>query len=252
MKKNKKEFHESLVIVTGGSRGIGKAICYEFAAKGANIIFIYKNRHNEAKKTFTHLKSLDVSVEKICGDVSNFNAMQKIFSKIFESHGKVDVLVNNAGIIKDKILNKQSIKDWDEVIQTNLTGCFTCSKAVIENMKSQNYGRIINISSIIALTGNYGQTNYAASKAGIIGFTKSLALETARYDITINAVCPGFTKTEMLTTIPPEIKQKILNKIPKKRFAFPEEIARVVVFLASPRSGYITGQILNVNGGLYM
>jgi len=239
------------VVVTGGSRGIGRSVCKEFASKGANIVFIYLQNHYAAKETYTELKSFDVEVEQICSDISNYLETQNVFLKIINSYEHIDILVNNAGINIDKTLGKLSIDDWNQVINTNLTGCFNCSKAVLESMKKQNYGRIINISSIIGQTGNFGQTNYAASKAGIIGFTKSLALETAKYDITVNAICPGFVETDMLKTISSEIKEKILGKIPKGRFASPEDIAHVVYFLALPRSGYITGQVFNINGGLF-
>lgn len=250
--ESEKEFQGSLVVVTGGSRGIGRAICKEFASKGANIVFIYLEHHDAAKETYNELISFNVSVEKICVDVSNYIKIQDVFLKIINSYKRLDVLVNNAGINIDKTIGKLSIDDWNQVIYTNLTGCFNCSKVVLETMKKQNYGRIINISSIIGQTGNFGQTNYAASKAGIIGFTKSLALETSKYDITINAICPGFVETDMLKTIPSEIKEKIIGKIPKGRFATPEDIANAVHFLALPQSGYITGQVLNVNGGLLM
>lgn len=246
MNENRKEFQGSLAVVTGGSRGIGRAICYEFASKGANIAFIYLEGHPKARETYNKLKSFNMNTEQICADVSNHIAVQDLFSKILNSYGRIDILVNNAGINIDKTITKLSIDDWNRVIHTNLSGCFNCCQAALKSMKTHNYGRIINISSIIAQTGNIGQTNYAASKAGIIGFTKSLALETAKYDITVNAICPGFVETDMLKTIPFEIKQKILEKIPKGRFASPEEIARVVSFLASPQSGYITGQVINI------
>ena len=178
--------------------------------------------------------------------------VQKTFSEIIRYCGSVDVLVNCAGIIHDRMITKLTKKDWDIVIDTNLNGCFNCTKAILKNMILKNYGRIINISSVSALTGNIGQSNYAASKSAIIGFTKSIALETAMYDITVNAISPGFIKTDMTKTIPLKIKQKIIEKIPKKRLGLPEEIAHGVIFLSSPKSAYITGQVLNINGGFYM
>lgn len=252
MGESKKELQGSLVVVTGGSRGIGRSICYEFASKGADIIVIYREHHHDAKETYNKLKTFNINTEIICVDISNHVGIQEAFSKIISSYGRIDILVNNAGINIDKTIGKLSIDDWNRVIHTNLNSCFSCCQAALESMKKYNYGRIVNISSVIAQTGNVGQINYAASKAGIIGLTKSLALETAKHDITVNAICPGFVETDMLKTIPPGIKQKILEKIPKGRFASPEDVARVVLFLASPQSGYITGQVLNVNGGLYM
>jgi len=250
--QNSNEFKNSNVVVTGGNRGIGRAISYRFASQGANVIIIYKKNISEAKKTLSEIQSMGVKAQIKRCDVSNYNLVKKVFSEIISCCGSIDVLVNCAGIVKDKTLMKLTKKDWDLVIETNLNGCFNCSKAVLKNMIKKNHGRIINISSIIAQTGNIGQSNYSASKSGIIGFTKSVALETTKYDITVNAICPGFTKTEMTKTIPLSIKRKIIEKIPKKRFALPEEIAHAVVFLASPKSTFITGQVLNVNGGSYM
>lgn len=252
MKDNENEFENSWVIVTGGSRGIGRQICYEFASKGANVVIIYLKNHSAAQKTLTELKRFRGSTKLECVDVSNYDAVKKSFLKIHKLCGTIDVLVNCAGIIRDDTIDRLSIGDWNQVINTNLTGHFNCSKNVLGIMKAKNYGRIINISSVVAQMGNIGQTNYAASKGGIIGLTKSLALETAKYDITVNAICPGFIETDMLKNIPLEIKQKILTKIPKGRFGYPEEISRLVAFLASPKSGYVTGQVLNINGGLYM
>jgi len=251
-KNASKIFLGSWVIVTGGSRGIGKAISLDFASEGANVIFIYLKNHKTAKKTLEELKLFNVEAQGICLDVSNYDLVQKEFRKIINCCKKIDILVNCAGINRDKVLKKMTKNEWDQVINTNLTGCFNCSKAVIKNMISNNYGRIINISSIISLTGNFGQTNYSASKSGINGFTKSLALETAQYGITINSVCPGFTETDMLKKIPKKIKENFLNNIPKGRFGVPEDISNVVKFLAFRQSDYVTGQIIHVNGGHYM
>ena len=248
----KNEFENSIVVVTGGSRGIGKTICKEFAYRGANIIYSYIKNHKEAKKPYEELKSFGITVKKVCNDVSKHDEVQKFFSEIIDTYDHIDILVNNAGINVDKTLKKMSIKDWEDVINTNLTGCFNCSKAVLENMIKNNYGRIINISSVIALKGNFGQSNYSASKAGIIGFTKSMALETAKYDITVNAICPGFVETDMIKTIPKDILENIIKNIPKKRIGSTIDIANGVLFLASPNSSYITGQILNINGGYYL
>jgi acetoacetyl-CoA reductase len=246
------EFEAAWVIVTGGSRGIGRAICLDFASKGANVAFIYLENHQAADQSLKQLKDLGVQAEKYCVDVADHEAVHDTFQEILGIAGKLDVLVNCAGINQDRTVSKLTEAAWSRVLDTNLTGCFNCCQAVLPSMREHNYGRIISISSIIALTGNIGQANYAASKAGILGFTKSLALETAKYDITANAICPGFINTGMLMSIPEDVRQGVLARIPKQRFGEPEEIARSVLFLASPKSGYLTGQVVNINGGLYM
>jgi 3-oxoacyl-(acyl-carrier-protein) reductase len=245
-------FSGSWVVVTGGSRGIGSSICKQFAESGANVAFIYLEQHEAAQKTLGDLRGLGVQAEQYCVDVADHGAVHDTFRQILEGAGKIDVLVNCAGINRDKTLQNLTAEAWERVLDTNLTGCFNCSQAVVPSMRRNDYGRIISISSIIALTGNIGQANYAASKSGMLGFTKSLALETAKYDITVNAVCPGFINAGMISTIPDKIRETIVAKIPKQRLGEPEEIARTVMFLASPESGYVTGQVISVNGGLYM
>jgi len=239
-------------IVTGGSGGIGSSICKTLAKNDYNTVVGYHLHKGAAKELQKELGKYDVNVKTMCLDVSHFDEVSKKFTKLIDEIGNIDVLINCAGIIKDKTLRKMSYDAWNEVINVNLTGIFNCSRATISSMIDHNYGRIVNISSVVAYSGNYGQTNYSASKAGVIGFTKSLALETAKYDITANAVCPGFIKTHMTDVIPEEIKRKIIQKIPKKRLGLPDEISRVVDFLISPKAGYITGQAIHVNGGLYM
>lgn len=246
------EFAGAWVVVTGGSRGIGRAICQRFASLGANVAFLYLQNHPAADETLRSLQGQGVLAEKFAVDVSQHLAVQQAFEEIQRTCGPVQVLVNCAGINLDRTLGNLPLESWHQVLETNLTGCFTCSQAVVGRMKAQDYGRLINISSVVALSGNIGQTNYAASKAGVIGFTKALALETARHNITVNAVCPGFTETDMLRSVPQDVQRRILDRVPKGRFALPEEIARVVTFLASPGSGYITGQAISVNGGLYL
>jgi len=246
------EFAGAWVVVTGGSRGIGRAICQRFAFLGANIAFLYLQNHPAADDTLRSLQGQGVRADKFAVDVSQHSAVQQAFEEIQRTCGPVQVLVNCAGINLDRTLGNLPLESWHQVLETNLTGCFTCSQAVVGGMKSRDYGRLINISSVVALSGNIGQTNYAASKAGVIGFTKALALETARHNITVNAVCPGFTETDMLRSVPQDVQRRILERVPKGRFALPEEIARVVTFLASPASGYITGQAISVNGGLYL
>ncbi len=248
---SEKEKHVALV--TGGSRGIGRAICKELAKNGINIAIGYNRNSDEANKVKEELIN-DYGVEAgiFKGSIDNYYDVRSVVDGVVDRFGKIDILVNNAGITSDKTILKMSLEEWLRVIQVNLFGTFYCIKAALPYMIENGWGRIINISSIIALSGNVGQANYAAAKAGIIGLTKSLALELAKKNITVNAVAPGFIETEMTKKIPPEIYEMIKNKIPQKRFGTPEEVARVVAFLADEKSGYITGQVYGINGGLYM
>jgi acetoacetyl-CoA reductase len=250
--EEKKEFQGSWVMVTGGSRGIGRAIALDFASRGANVAVVYLVHHGQADEVVKDAQSFGVQAEKHSTDVADFPAIQEMLAAFIKAHGRIDVLVNCAGINRDKTIARLTPEQWQEVLNTNLTGAFNCSKAVWEQMKAQNYGRIISISSIIGQAGGFGQTNYSASKAGLLGFTKSLAQEGARNGITVNAICPGFIDTEMVRSIPADILEGIVKKVPVQRLGQPEEVARAVTFLASPHSGYITGQAINVNGGLYM
>lgn len=247
-----KELQNMWAVVTGGSRGIGRAIALELAESGANVAIIYLEHHSAAEHTLADLKAKGVQAEKYQVDVSDFAAVQKVFAGVLEVHGHVEILVNCAGINRDKSFANLPADLWNEVIQTNLGGAYNCSKALWEHMKANKFGRIVSISSIIGQTGNFGQANYAASKAGLLGLTKSLALEGARTGITVNAVCPGFTDTDMMRSIPVDVLEKTISKIPMQRLGKPEEIARAVAFLVSPGSAYITGHALNVNGGMYM
>ncbi|HEY2981402.1 MAG TPA: beta-ketoacyl-ACP reductase [Anaerolineales bacterium] len=249
---DKKEFQDAWVVVTGGSRGIGRAIALEFASKGAHVALVYLSHHSQADEVVKEVQALGVQAEKHATNVADHAAIQAMFAAFIQAHRRLDVLVNCAGINRDKTLAKLTAGLWQEVLDTNLTGAFNCSQAVWDQMKAQNYGRIVSISSIIGQAGGFGQTNYSASKAGLLGFTKSLAQEGARIGITANAICPGFIDTDMVHSIPSDILDGIVKKIPVQRLGQPEEIARTVSFLASPHSGYITGQVINVNGGLYM
>jgi acetoacetyl-CoA reductase len=247
-----KEFHGAHVIVTGGSRGIGRAIALDFASKGANVSIVYLDHRTQGQQVLTELKAFGEDAEEHATDVKDFSAIQQLFADFIRRHGRIDALINCAGINRDRTFTKLTAEQWHEVLDTNLTGAFNCSKAVWDQMKTQNYGRIVSISSIVGQAGNFGQTNYSASKAGLLGFTKSLALEGARNNITVNAICPGFIDTDMVRSIPADALEKVVQKIPMQRLGQPDEVARAVTFLASPASGYITGQVVAVNGGLYM
>ena len=241
------------VLITGGSRGIGRATCEAFARQGARVAFFYRTRDDAAEETLEALRSLgaeDPCAEAV--DVADATAVEAAFTRLAERGRTPEVLVNCAGITADRTLHKLCVDDWSRVIDTNLSGAFHCASAALGPMRESRFGRIINIASIIGQTGNVGQTNYAASKAGLIGFTKALALETARYDITVNAVCPGFIDTDMLGAVPEDARDAIIARIPKGRFGTPGEIARVVVFLAQPESSFITGAQMNINGGMHL
>ncbi len=239
-------------IVTGGSRGIGKGICKRLAAEGINIAIGYNHDEKRAAQLVDELEAMGVRAAAFQGSVENLYEVKRFFRQTLEYFGSFDILVNNAGITADKTLVKMGSEVWLRVIQINLCGTYHCCHEALQTMLPNGYGRIINVSSIIGLTGNVGQANYAASKAGVIGFTKSLALEVATKGITANVVAPGFIETEMTKKIPAEIYRDIEAKIPMKRFGTVDEVARLVSFLAADESAYITGQVYGVNGGLYM
>ncbi len=245
-------FKDRVALVTGGTKGIGKAICLHLAEHGARIACGYGHdqRAAEAVEKEFREKGYEGSIYQC--DVTEPDQIVALVERVVQTFGKIDILVNNAGITSDKTVLKMEIADWHKVLRTNLSSCFYVCKAVLPHMLKQQYGRIINISSVIGLSGNIGQANYASAKSGLFGFTKTLALETARKGITVNAVAPGFVKTEMTGKIPAETIEKILEHIPMRRFGEPHEISRVVVFLAQEESAYITGQIYGINGGLYM
>ena len=240
------------MLVTGSSRGIGRAIALSFANEGADIAINYLEQKEEAKDVAERIRKMGRHVLAFQVDVREFDKVSDMLEQTIKEFGKIDILINNAGIVRDKTLRKMKKEEWDVVIDTDLSGVFTCIRAVINHMEERKNGKIINISSVIGETGNFGQANYAAAKAGVIGLTKSVAKEVAWKGITVNAVAPGFTETGMLKTIPENIKEQILKQIPMGRFATPEDIAKVVAFLASDDANYITGQVINVNGGYYM
>lgn len=239
-------------IVTGAGRGIGEAIARELAATGANVVINYATSAERAQKLAQELQTEHgVKTLVVQADVTDFDQVGEMVKKTLDTFGQIDILVNNSGITRDKTLRKMSKEDWDQVIAVDLTSVFNCTKHVLSHMLDRKSGRIVSISSFVGQAGNLGQTNYAAAKAGIIGFTKSLALETARSSITVNAVCPGFTESDMLMNVPENIRQGIIDKIPMRRFGKVEEVAACVRFLVT-EGDYITGQAISINGGIYM
>lgn len=241
-----------LAIITGGTRGIGKQIALTFAKEGYNIAINYRTENEDLKNTKKEIEENNVKCFTFQGDVTNFKDCEQFVKQIVEEFGSIDVLVNNAGITRDTLLMRMKEEDFKQVIDTNLIGTFNVTKNVISYMMKARSGRIINISSVVGISGNAGQTNYSASKAGIIGFTKSLAKEVASRNITVNAVAPGFIETQMTDVLKEDIKEEIAKKIPLKRMGTPQDVANVVKFLASNDSSYITGQVINIDGGMLM
>ncbi len=238
------------VLVTGGSRGIGAAISLELGKKEFNVIVNYNTKVDEANAIVNQIKKQGGNAIAIQANIALAEESERLFKEIESAFGQVDILINNAGITRDKSFRKMQKTEWDEVINTNLSSAYNTSQLAIHKMIEQKYGRIINISSVIGQSGGFGQTNYAAAKAGLIGFSKSLALETAKYGITVNCICPGFIKTEMVAAMPTEVLASIVGKIPAATLGSPSDIAKGVAFLID--APYITGQCLNINGGLYM
>ena len=237
-------------IITGGSRGIGKAIVEVFVKQGANVAFTYSSSSEAAKIIESELSTSNVKVKSYKSDASNFEEAQELAAAVLEEFGSIDILINNAGITKDNLLMRMSEEDFDRVIQVNLKSVFNMTKAVQRTMLKQRKGSIINMSSVIGVKGNAGQSNYAASKAGILGFTKSMAIELGSRNIRSNAIAPGFIVTEMTDQLGEDTIKQYFEAIPLKRGGTPEEIANTCVFLGSDMSSYITGQVLNVGGGM--
>jgi acetoacetyl-CoA reductase len=249
--KKMTELKNKVAIVTGGSRGIGAAISLELAKQGVKIVLNYVSRPELAEKMVAEIEEFGGEAFAVQADVSNSDDAARLVQTAVEHFGKLDILVNNAGITRDSTFKKLSEEDWRKVIDVNLNSVFNTTSPALQHLLESDGGRIINISSIIGQAGGFGQTNYAAAKAGLIGYTKSLALELAKSNVTVNAICPGFIGTEMVQAIPEKVLDGIVAKIPQKRLGTPQEIGRGVVFLCKD-GAYITGQQLNINGGLYM
>ena len=244
---------DRVALVTGAVGGIGRSISLHLAAEGAILALSYLvERDEDAEEYLKELTRQGFRASLYKADVSRSDEAVSLVERVTKDFGRIDVLINNAGITIDKAMKNMSPDQWDKVIGVDLSSVFYCSRAVIGQMLERGYGRVINISSVVGQKGNFGQTNYAAAKAGIIGFTKALALETAKKGITVNAIAPGFVKTAMTDKIPKDVMDKIVDSIPVGRLAEPSEIARAIVFLADEKSSYITGQVMGINGGFYM
>lgn len=239
-------------VITGSSRGIGKAVALKLGQMGANIVINGSSYSETLKKTEEELKAAGINVVATVADVRKVEDVEAMINTAVDTFGSVDILVNNAGITRDKLIMRMTESDWDEVLDVNLKGAFLCIKAASKIMMKQKSGKIINVTSVVGVIGNPSQTNYAASKAGLIGLTKSTAKELASRGITCNAVAPGFIETEMTDVLPENVKENYLNSIPQKRFGTPEDVANIVGFLASEEANYITGQVIHIDGGLVM
>lgn len=240
-----------VALVTGASRGIGRAIALELGSRGCTVVVNTKHHAADAAATCAALTDIGAVASVYQADVASVEEVASMVDHVVSRYGAIDVLVNNAGIVRDRSLLKMTDEGWREVLDVNLTGVFTCTRQVVPHMRERGFGRVLSIASIVGQTGAFGQTNYAASKAGIIGFTKAAALEVARYGITVNAVCPGYVLTEMLAGIPPHVLEEIRGRVPLGRLGGVDDIARAVRFLVE-EADYVTGQTLNVNGGLFM
>lgn len=243
---------EKTAVVTGGSRGIGRAVCLELAARGANVVLCYAGNEAAARETVAACEALGAKALAVRCDVSDAVQVKALTDAAVQAFGAIHILVNNAGITRDNLLMLMKEEDFDAVVETNLKGAFLCMKAVARTMMKQRYGRIVNLSSVVGLRGNAGQVNYAASKAGVVGMTKSLAKELATRGVTVNAVAPGFIDTDMTAALPEAARAALLPTIPMQRLGAPEDVAKAVAFLASDGAGYITGQVIAVDGGMAM
>jgi 3-oxoacyl-[acyl-carrier protein] reductase len=244
-------FEGKTVLVTGSTRGIGSAIAEEFAKHGANVVVSGTVEEKAQEVANLLAQNYGVKTLGVGMDVSNPQSVEEAFKKIHSTFEGIDILVNNAGITRDTLFLRMKLEDWQKVLEVNLTGTFLVTKQVVRHMTKKRWGRIINITSVVGFTGNVGQVNYSTTKAGLVGFTKSLAKELAPRNILVNAVAPGFIETDMTETLKEEIKEEYKRRIPLGRFGKPQEVARVVLFLASPMADYVTGEVIHVNGGMY-
>ena len=241
-----------VAVVTGASRGIGRAIALKLASLGATVVVNYNGSREKAEKVKQEIEDNGGNASIYQCNVSDYEACQNMIQSIIEEYGRIDILINNAGITRDGLLMKMSEADFDQVIDTNLKGAFNTTRFVTRQMLRHKSGRIINMASVVGVTGNAGQVNYAASKAGIIGLTKATAREVASRGITVNAIAPGFIETDMTDVLPDKVKEASVSQIPLGKFGKPEQVAAAVAFLSSDDAGYITGQVLNVDGGMVM
>jgi 3-oxoacyl-[acyl-carrier protein] reductase len=241
-----------VALVTGGSRGIGREIAIELARHGADVAISYVNNEEKAMEVVREIQKFSVKGLCIKADVSKEEEVKRLVDAIKDELGTIDILVNNAGINRDTLLIRMSTQEWDQVIDTNLKGTYLCTRLVAKDMIKKKYGKIINIASVAGVAGNYGQANYSASKAGVIGFTKAVAKELASRGINVNAVAPGLIETDMTQALKEEIKEALIKSVPMGRLGSPKDVANLVVFLASDKSDYITGQTINIDGGMIM
>lgn len=242
----------NVAIITGASRGIGRSVAIELAKAGAKIVINYAGNHAAAKEVEEAVKTIGGEALLIQADVANAEAVDQMIKQTMDAFGRIDILVNNAGITRDNLLMRMKEEDWDAVMNTNLKGVFNCTKSVSRVMMKQRSGRIINMTSVVGIMGNAGQANYAAAKAGVVGFTKSMAKELASRGITVNAIAPGFISTDMTAVLSEQVKNDLSAQIPLGRLGTPEDVAGAVLFLASGAANYITGQTINVDGGMVM
>lgn len=242
---------DKIALVTGGSRGIGSSICKELAKAGATVLINYANSKDSALKVLEEIVEGNGKGEVVGFDVSDYSIVEEKIKYLIEKYEKIDILVNNAGITRDSLFMRMKESQWDEVFETNTKGVFNCTKNVVRMMLKNQYGKIINISSVVGEMGNPGQVNYSSTKSALIGFTKSLAKELGSKNINVNAITPGFIETEITEVLSDSIKDKYKEIIPLSRFGKPEDVAKAVLFLASDDSSYITGEVLKINGGLY-
>jgi 3-oxoacyl-[acyl-carrier protein] reductase len=241
-----------VAIVTGGGRGIGRAIAYRLAAEGANLAISYRSNDAAAEETAKAVRMAGVKYELFKADVASPEDVEALFKGVSDAFGRVDILINNAGITRDNLMMRMKEDEFDEVLRTNLKGTYLCTRAALRPMVRARWGRIVNVSSVVGLVGNAGQANYAASKAGIVGFTKSVAREVAQRGITVNAVAPGYVETELTGSLPEDVQDQIRGQVPMGRFGEAEEVAEVVAFLAGEGAAYVTGQTIAVDGGMTM